>query len=51
MFKLLSKVIPKRAEKPRERDYGDLRGPLAEALENELARLESLTKALAIRRH
>jgi hypothetical protein len=51
MFKLFSKLVFKRTQKPRERDYGDLRGPFADALENELARLDSLTKALVIRRN
>jgi hypothetical protein len=51
MIKLLSKLVLKRTHKPRERDYGDLRGPFVEALENELARLDSLTKSLVIRRN
>jgi hypothetical protein len=51
MLKLLSKLVHKRSRKPRERDYGDLRGPFVEALENELARLDSLTKIVVIRRN
>jgi hypothetical protein len=50
MLKLVSKLALKRTQKLRDRDYGDLRGPFAEALESELARLDSLTKAFVIRR-
>ena len=50
MLKLVSKLALKRTQKVRDRDYGDLRGPLVEALESELARLDSLTKTFVIRR-
>lgn len=50
MLKVLSKLVYKRTKKPRERDYGDLRGPLADALEAELALLNGVTWALLARR-
>jgi len=48
MLTLISRLYAKRAQKRRERDYGDLRGPLADALESELARLDALTHALVV---
>lgn len=50
MPKLVSKLALKRSQKLRDRDYGDLRGPFAEVLESELARIDSVTKAFVIRR-
>lgn len=51
MFKFITRLSAKRGQKAREeRDYRDLRGPFAEALESELARFDTLTKAVVNRR-